>query len=134
MDKASNSLAQTPLRSNGLPIHDGRQTLLESFAMFAARNHIKLQLKREGYVLSHYPSTKITAMANDYLEANRERLMEETQQRIINSVGLRAMWDAEGRKYERALAARARREAEHASALKNGDGPFSYFSSSQACR
>jgi hypothetical protein len=117
MDKAFNNLSQTPLRPNSPFIPNGPALMLSVLARQAAIAHTKLQLKRQGHRVSQYSHREILCKADAYLDANRTQLIAETHQRIMASPGLRQMWEKAKTKYERQLAAQAKREGKRASAV-----------------
>jgi hypothetical protein len=110
MNEGSKSLAQTPIQSNGPFILNGPVLMVNVLARQAAIAHTKLQLKRQGLRVNQYPHREIGRQAQAYLDANRERLIAETRQRIMQSPGLRQMWEKAKANYERQLAAQAKRE------------------------
>ena len=110
MNEGSGSLAQTPLRSNSPFILNGPVLMISVLARRAAIAQIKLQLKRQGYRVNHYPHREIVRQAEAYLDANRAQVLAETRQRIMASPGLRQMWEKAKAKYERQLAAQVKRE------------------------
>ena len=59
MNEDSKSLAQTPLRSNGPFILNGPVLMINVLAQQAAIAHTKLQLKRQGPCVNHYPHREI---------------------------------------------------------------------------
>jgi hypothetical protein len=68
MDKASNSLAQTPLRPNG-PV-DERPMMVRIRAFYMVREQVKQALKREGHIVSQYKASAISELAKQLFEAN----------------------------------------------------------------
>jgi hypothetical protein len=75
-------------------------------ALFAARDAVKLRLKQEGHIVSHYRSSQITALAQQLFDANRQRMLDEARERIMASRSWRLAYERAGRKYEQALAKR----------------------------
>jgi hypothetical protein len=85
-----------------MPLVDHRIAMVHIHALLAARAQVKLDLKRQGYIVSHYKASAITELAWQLLNADRERLLAEARERIM----ARAAYAAAGRKYEMALARR----------------------------
>jgi hypothetical protein len=52
--------------------------MVKVLAWQAAIAHTKLQLKRQGHRVNHYPHREIVRQAEAHLDANRERLIAET--------------------------------------------------------
>ena len=74
---------------------------------------VKLRLKQAGFIVSQYKASAINELAKQLLDADRQRLLAEARQRIMQ----RAEYVAAGEKYERLLAKRqatiAKRRAKH---------------------
>jgi hypothetical protein len=85
---------------------DHRPFMLHVRALCAARAQVKLDLKRQGKVVAHYKAGQITALAQQLLAADRQRMLEEARERIMGSPSWRRAYERAGRKYEMALAKR----------------------------
>jgi hypothetical protein len=77
MDKAFNSVAQTPLRPNGPP-----RMMPYVTALRVAREAVKLQLRREGKIVSQVKAATLSQMAQELFERDRERLLAEAREQI----------------------------------------------------
>jgi hypothetical protein len=80
--------------------------MLHVRALCAARAQVKLDLKRQGFVVSQYKASAITELAWQLLDADRERLLEEARERILASPSRRTAYEREGLKYQMAMAKR----------------------------
>jgi hypothetical protein len=88
-------------------IWDKRRMMLRVWAQCAARQIVKDDLKRRNMKPSRYAMREISIMAEQYLAAgNWERLEAEAFGRIMACPKLRAQYEAEGLKYEKAMARR----------------------------
>jgi len=91
MDKASNSLSQTPPRPNGSPwrrpIVDHRRTMISVFAMRDARQIIRDDLKRRNCKPSHYAQREICEMALRYGRDHWRELEARALAKIMGDAG-----------------------------------------------
>jgi hypothetical protein len=71
-----------------------------------AREQVKMALKRQGFVVSHYPAAQRSEFAKQLLAANREQMLAEARARIMASPRLQADWERACQKYEAAMARR----------------------------
>jgi hypothetical protein len=96
---------------------DHRPGMVHTRALFAARDAVKLRLKQEGHIVSHYRPSQITALAQQLFDANRQRMLAEARERILASPSWRLAYERAGEKYETAIAKRqaamAKRQAKH---------------------
>jgi hypothetical protein len=71
-----------------------------------AREQVKLALKRQGFIVSHYPPAQISQLAKELFAADRERMLADARERIMGCPWLRADWERACAKYEAAMAKR----------------------------
>ena len=86
---------------------DQRPGMVHIRALLAARDAVKLQLKRQGKIVAHYKAGQITALAQQLLAADRQRLLAEARERIMASPSWRLAYERAGEKYEQQMARRA---------------------------
>jgi hypothetical protein len=80
--------------------------MISVFAMRDGRQIVRDDLKRRNMKPSHYAQREISQMAQQYLQqaGNWSRLRDQALERIMASPKLRAEYEAEGLKYEAAMA------------------------------
>jgi hypothetical protein len=88
-------------------IFDKRRMMLRIWAMCEARQIVKARLKAENKQPSRYAAREISLMAEAYLaDGNWERLEADALAKIMANPKLRAQYEAEGLRWEKAMARR----------------------------